>query len=242
MNLVKPTMKIWPRGVQQNLVHNFLAFVPFSMNSRSLLIFLGLNNSENEFLIRAQCRARSSPGIQRMGAAACHKQCPDSCLGFSLPTRPTSQSSPADPLGAMRRACARRGHRIRERSEVARSMWPSRRLGVAAAVASAPIEQGARRARRSGAKLTWVVARCGGDGRCFGWQRSTVARQLQWQMTSMVWPCGAGEGGRRWGVSQFGWRERVWLCSPMMADSGGAQVGIREEEGSPVVGVSEAGA
>jgi hypothetical protein len=145
MNLVKPTVKIWPRGVQQNLVRNFSAFVLFSTNSRSLLIFLGLNNSENEFLIRAQCRARSSPGIQPMGATACHKQCPDSRVGFGLPTRPTSQTSPAGPLGAVRRACARRGHRIRERSGVAR--WRGRcdlagGLGVAAAVASAPIEQG----------------------------------------------------------------------------------------------------
>jgi hypothetical protein len=37
------------------------------MNCRSLLIFLGLNKSENEFLIRAQCRARSGPGLQPMG-------------------------------------------------------------------------------------------------------------------------------------------------------------------------------
>jgi hypothetical protein len=37
------------------------------MNSRSLLIFLRLNKSENKFLIRTQCRARSGPGLQPTG-------------------------------------------------------------------------------------------------------------------------------------------------------------------------------
>jgi hypothetical protein len=37
------------------------------MNSRSLLIFLGLNRSENEFLIHAQCRARFGSGLQSTG-------------------------------------------------------------------------------------------------------------------------------------------------------------------------------
>jgi hypothetical protein len=43
-------------------------------------------------------------------------------------------------------------------------------------------------------------------------------------------------------VSEFGWRESVWSCSPMMADDGGARAGTREEEGSPVAGAGEAGA
>jgi hypothetical protein len=37
------------------------------MNSRSLLIFLGLNKLENEFLIHAHCRARSGLGLQPTG-------------------------------------------------------------------------------------------------------------------------------------------------------------------------------
>jgi hypothetical protein len=43
-------------------------------------------------------------------------------------------------------------------------------------------------------------------------------------------------------VSRFGWRESVWSCSLMMADSDGAQAGTREEEGPPVVGAGEASA
>jgi hypothetical protein len=34
----------------------------------------------------------------------------------------------------------------------------------------------------------------------------------------------------------------VWSCSPIMADSGDARAGTREEEGSPVAGADEAGA
>jgi hypothetical protein len=37
------------------------------MNSICLLIFLGLNKSENKILIRTQCQARSGPGLQPMG-------------------------------------------------------------------------------------------------------------------------------------------------------------------------------
>jgi hypothetical protein len=37
------------------------------MNFGSLLIFIGLNKSKNKFLIRAQCRARSGPGLQPTG-------------------------------------------------------------------------------------------------------------------------------------------------------------------------------
>jgi hypothetical protein len=40
-------------------------------------------------------------------------------------------------------------------------------------------------------------------------------------------------------VSQFGWRERVWSCSPIMADDGGARAGTREEEGSPMARAGE---
>jgi hypothetical protein len=42
------------------------------MNSGSLLIFLGLNKSKNELLIRAQCRARSGLGYSPRGVAAYH--------------------------------------------------------------------------------------------------------------------------------------------------------------------------
>ncbi len=42
-------------------------------------------------------------------------------------------------------------------------------------------------------------------------------------------------------MSQFGWRESVRSCSPMMADGGGARLGTKEEEGSPMVGVGEVG-
>jgi hypothetical protein len=49
-----------------------------------------------------------------------------------------------------------------------------------------------------------------------------------------------GKEGEGEGVSQFGWRERLRLCSPMMVDIGGAQAGTREE-GSPVAGAREVG-
>jgi hypothetical protein len=42
-------------------------------------------------------------------------------------------------------------------------------------------------------------------------------------------------------MSKFGWRESARSCSPIMADSGGARVGTREEQGSPVVGVGVVG-
>jgi hypothetical protein len=42
-------------------------------------------------------------------------------------------------------------------------------------------------------------------------------------------------------VSQFGRRESVQSCSSMMTDSGDAQAGTREEEGSPVAGADEVG-
>jgi hypothetical protein len=51
----------------KNLVCNFGAFLQFSMNSRSLLIFLGLNKSENKFLIHTKCQAQSGPGLQPTG-------------------------------------------------------------------------------------------------------------------------------------------------------------------------------
>jgi hypothetical protein len=57
---------------------------------------------------QAQCWARSE-------ATACHKQCPDSRPGFSLPARPTGQSGRHDLAGG---------------------------LGVATVAASAPMEQG----------------------------------------------------------------------------------------------------
>jgi hypothetical protein len=42
-------------------------------------------------------------------------------------------------------------------------------------------------------------------------------------------------------VSPFGRRERARSCSPIRADSRGAPVGTREEEGSPVAGTARGG-
>jgi hypothetical protein len=42
-------------------------------------------------------------------------------------------------------------------------------------------------------------------------------------------------------VSPFRQRESARSCSPIIAVGGGAQVGIREEEGSSVAGAGEAG-
>jgi hypothetical protein len=123
-----------------------------------------------------------------------------------------------------------------------RSTRPSRRTRSSngGGISSHGARGGGHRARRSRAELTRVAARRGGGGGCFGRRRSTAAKQLLWRMTSIVWPCSAGEGGRRWGVSQFGRRESARSCSPMMAGDGGAWVGTREEEGCPVAGADEA--
>jgi hypothetical protein len=43
-------------------------------------------------------------------------------------------------------------------------------------------------------------------------------------------------------MSQFGWRESAWSCSPMMVNDDGAQAGTREEDGSLVAGAGEVGA
>jgi hypothetical protein len=73
------------------------------MNSGSLLIFLGLNKSKNELLIRAQCRARSGLGYSPRGVAACH-------------ARPAKRLAGPWPGGPIRRrssngaACAGRAH------------------------------------------------------------------------------------------------------------------------------------
>jgi hypothetical protein len=65
---------------------------------------------------------------------------------------------------------------------VARLPAASRWQGVADELAGA---QGGRRARRSGVELTRAAARRRGGGGCFG----------RW-MTSTVWPCSVGVGGR----------------------------------------------
>jgi hypothetical protein len=51
------------------------------MNSRSLLIFLGLNKSENEFLIHAQCRPDPTGGYSPRSMAACHTRPTDKLAG-----------------------------------------------------------------------------------------------------------------------------------------------------------------
>jgi hypothetical protein len=59
----------------------FLGILQFSMNSRSLLLFLGLNKLENKFLICAQCRPRSGLGLRPMGMVVCHVWMTDKLVG-----------------------------------------------------------------------------------------------------------------------------------------------------------------
>jgi hypothetical protein len=81
------------------------------MNCRSLLIFLGLNKLENEFLICAQCRARSGPGLQLIGRGglpcAAGRQ-----AGWASAWRPgpTKEVAHDTGTGCASRACLRCGH------------------------------------------------------------------------------------------------------------------------------------
>jgi hypothetical protein len=97
----------------------------------------------------------------------------DNRPGLSLPAQPTGQSDPTGPLGTAQRTRTRCGHRARKRSGAAR--WRGRRdlaggLGVAAVVASAPMEQGGTpsKAVEGGAHPSGVVA-------CWRWRMLWVA-------------------------------------------------------------------
>jgi hypothetical protein len=135
------------------------------MNFESLNNFLLFKTNRNNFknlgTVLGPVRPRATA---HGGAAACHKQCPDSCLGFGLPARPTSQSGRTCLLGAARRARVWCGHAP---ARAPGHCGLADGLGVAAVVASAPMEQrgeGGRRARRSGVELTRAAARRGDGG------------------------------------------------------------------------------
>jgi hypothetical protein len=80
------------------------------MNSRSLLLFMGLNKSETFF----KKTAHSVGPDPARGAAACHAQWPDSHVGLGLATQSSKNTAATGDGARERQARSRRGHRAHD--------------------------------------------------------------------------------------------------------------------------------
>jgi hypothetical protein len=165
-----------------------------------LLIFLGLNKSKNEFLIRAQYQARSSPGLQctRHGGLPCTA---GQKASWALAWRPgPAEKRPVERYGARvpgvlaaRSPCATHVHDgVVAHSPVA--WWQLTGGKVLSMSTRGP--QGGCRARRLEVELTRAATRHGGGGGCFCRRPSSAGRELQWlvAMEAQPYSVGAVEG------------------------------------------------
>jgi hypothetical protein len=168
------------------------------MNFGSLLLFLGLKKSKNEFLIPRTVSGPIRPESTAHGARRpATRGRPKGCLCLSLAARSGGDAARgARASGALMAQSPRAVHALDglvARSTVAR--W--RLAGGKVLPVSSWGPQGGHRARRSGVELTRAVVLWRGGGGCFGRRRSSVGRELQWSTVMEARPCSLGvEQGR----------------------------------------------
>jgi hypothetical protein len=158
------------------------------MNFGSLLIFLGLNKSENGFL-----NPRIVTGPIQPRATAHGVWRPAMC---SRPKSGPRRGNGARALGALA-AWSPRAARARD-DAVTRSLAALWRLASSKVLpVSSRVPQGGHRARRLGVELTRMAARRRGGGGCFGRRHSSAGGELRWPVVMEARPCSVGaEEGR----------------------------------------------
>jgi hypothetical protein len=151
------------------------------MNFGSLLIFLGLNKSENGFL-----NPRIVLGPIQPRATAHEVWRPAMC---SRPKSGPQRGNGARAPGAL---AARSPRAARARDDAV-----TRSLAALWRLVSSRVPQGGHRARRLGVELTRMAARRRGVGGCFGRRHSSAGGELRWPVVMEARPCSVGaEEGR----------------------------------------------